>query len=71
MSVLGNIALWTNRENLDLVEKVSAADVDMLRHQKADRVIIERYADRNHHDIVTSMQKHAEREKEREKIHIR
>ena len=39
MSVLGNIALWTKRENPDLVENISTADVDVLGHQKADGAI--------------------------------
>ena len=44
MSVLGNIALWTESENPDLVENVSTADVDMLGHQKANIAIIKRHA---------------------------
>ena len=44
LSVPGNIALWTESENPDLVENVSTADVDMLRHQKADGAIIEKCA---------------------------
>ena len=44
VSVLGNIALWTESENPDLVENISTADVDVLGHQKADRAIIERRA---------------------------
>ena len=70
MSVLGNIALQTKRENPDLVENISTADVDVLGCQKADGAIIERHAERNHHDTVMSMQK-SMRYREREKIHIR
>ena len=44
MSVLGNIALWTESENPDLVENISTADVDMLGCQKADGAIVERRA---------------------------
>ena len=68
MSVLSNIALQIKRENPDLVENVSTADVDMLRCQNADGAIIERHAERNHHTMVMSMQKIMYRE--REKIHI-
>ena len=34
MSVFGNIALWTMRENPDLVENVSTTDADALEHQR-------------------------------------
>ena len=34
MSVLGNIALWTMRENPDLKENVGTTDVDSLGHHK-------------------------------------
>ena len=44
VSVLGNIALWTESENPDLVENVSTTDIDVLGHQKADRAITERCA---------------------------
>ena len=44
MSVLGNIALWTESENPDLVENISTADIDVLRCQKADGAILERCA---------------------------
>ena len=44
MSVLGNIALRTESENLDLVVNVSTADVDVLGYQKADGSIVERCA---------------------------
>ena len=33
-SVPGYIALWTMRENPDLVENISTADVDVLRCQR-------------------------------------
>ena len=56
MSVLGNIALQTKSENPDLVENVSTADVDVLRHQRADGTIRERCAERYHHIIVMSTQ---------------
>ena len=63
MSVPGNIALWTKRENPDLVENVSTADIDVLRCQRrADGAIVERCAERNHHDMVMSMQKSMHRE---------
>ena len=64
MSVLGNIALWIESKNPDLVENVNTADVDMLGCQKADRAIIERRAKRNHHNTVMSMQKSMHRERE-------
>ena len=44
------------REKPDLVENISTADVDVLRHQRADGAIIERCAERYHHAIVMSMQ---------------
>ena len=44
MSVLGNIALWKESENPDLVENISTADVDVLRCQKSDGAIVERHA---------------------------
>ena len=64
MSVLSNIALWTKTKKPDLVENVNTADVDVLRCQKANGAIIERCAERNHHDIVMSMQKSMHRERE-------
>ena len=44
MSFLGNIALRKKRENPDLVENVSIADVDVLGHQRADGAIEKRRA---------------------------
>ena len=68
MSILGSIALQTKSENPDLVENISTTDVDVLRCQKAERVIVERCSERNHHNIVMSMQKACT---ERGKIRIR
>ena len=70
MSVVGNIALWTKTENPDLVENIRTADVDVLGCQKADGAIIERHAERNHHDTVMSTQR-ACTERERVKILMR
>ena len=42
MSILGNIALQTKRENPDLVEIISTADIDVLGHQNADEAIIKK-----------------------------
>ena len=64
MSVLGNIALRTKRENPDLVENTSTADIDVLGHQRADKAIIKRYAKRNHHSTVMNTQKITHRERE-------
>ena len=44
MSILGNIALQTKRENPNLVENVSIANVDVLGHQRADGAIEKRRA---------------------------
>ena len=44
VSILGNIALWTESENPDLVENISIADIDVLGRQKADGAIVERCA---------------------------
>ena len=63
MSVLGNIALWTMRENPDLVENVSTTDERCTRmSERADRAIVVRHAERNHHDMVMSMQRSTRRE---------
>ena len=44
MSVLGNIALRTKRENPDLVENISIANVEVFGCQRADGAIVKRCA---------------------------
>ena len=58
----------TKRENPDLVENISTADVDVLGHQRADGAIVVRHAREKppqHSDEYAK--EHAQREREIEK----
>ena len=57
------------QKNPDLVENVSKADINVPRCHKADGAIVERHAERNHYNMVMSIQR-ACTEREIEKTRI-
>ena len=52
------------KENLDLVEYASTTDIDALgsQRERANRAIVVRFVERNHHAMVISMQRSMQRE---------